>query len=323
MSESDGRKKTLSSRLAGYAVLLFYAATVAILFGYLRETDFGKLFSLRPDPFFLSGALAATVLSRFAFSAAYLKVLHAFSKTALPWPAANLCYARAWMVRYVPGKVAVLVARICHFDRLGARHGEVTASSLVDALLAVFVGGVLGATLLGFSELGPLLRPELKMLVACIALATPVLLFKPTIDFAIRLAVKITKRDHFSTPPDVGLKTLIWPLPNFILAQAIVGLMNWLLLRSLDSTLALSTLPLVAGLYCLAGAVGSVAFFTPSGLGVKELVLLPFLLRITSNEVTLTMLALARFMELIADFVYLAVSVAWARWGGPKSATGG
>lgn len=315
--------KTLASRITRYAIAAFYVVSAAILIGYLRDTDLSKLFKLRPDALFFASALLATVLSRFACSRAYLKILETFSGKALPWPAANLCYAHAWLIRYIPGKVAVIIARTLHFSRLGARHGDVTAASLIDGILVIFVGGVFGATLLGLSELGPLLRPELKVLVACIALATPILLFKPTIDFAIRLAVKLTKRDHFSAPPDVGLKTLLWPLPNFILAQIVVGLMNWLLLRSLDSSLALSSLPLVAGLYCLAGAVGSVAFFTPSGLGVKELVLLPFLLRITSNEVTLTMLALARFMELVADFIYLAISVLWARWSRPEGAADG
>ncbi|TAL13848.1 hypothetical protein EPN95_04800 [Patescibacteria group bacterium] len=309
-------KQRRASPLARAALFIFYALAAAVIFNYLRKVDPQSFLNLSINWGLLSAAVAVSVISRFAFSNTFILILSGFSPDRSKWVLGNNAYARSWIGRYLPGKVAGLLARMYFFSPLGASHSAVAVASVLEVALCLFSGAVLGVA--GLALAGSLdLDPSLHQVAFPAALVSLLLVSPPVINLVLKMILRVTGRAHLAEGLRVGTRTTVIGFLGVVTEMLICGAMYWLLAASLHQGIQLGHYFLLTGAFSLAGALGLAAFFTPAGLGVRELVVLPFLTKIMPAEASLAMIGLVRLIELLADIIYWLLSVWMAKTFGP------
>lgn len=316
---SGSRQKHLSL-LAKAALFAFYALTAGVMANYLLKADLRSLSSLMFDWRFLFAAVGVSVISRFAFSSVFMLILSGFSPARPKWSLGNGAYARSWIGRYLPGKVAGLLARMYFFSPLGASHSAVALASVLEVALCLFSGFVLGIA--GLALAGSLsFEPSLRQILLPVGIVSLLLVSPPVVNLVLRTILRATGRGHLAEGLRVGYGTAITGFLGVVLGMLICGAMCWLLAASFHQGIQASDYFLLTGAFSLAGALGLAAFFTPAGLGVRELVVLPFLTRIMPAEASLAMIALVRLVELAADIIYWILSAWMAMTSSPGQRT--
>ncbi|TAL18681.1 hypothetical protein EPN96_00805 [bacterium] len=315
------RNKSTARIALRIAVAAFYVVTAAVIVDYVRKIDVEALLSLSLEWRFLFAALILSILSRFVISGTFRVILSTISGGGINWNLCNYAYARSWIGRYSPGKVAGLLARMVFFSPLGATHEGVILASVLEVSLNIFMCALFGFAGLALSGSILALDPMLQKFAALVAVSSLLILWPPVLNFLLLIALKLLGRSHLAEGLRVDYKAVMGGFWGSLIVQIVCGVMYWLLVASLNPEAPITLLPFLLGVFGLAGALGLAAFFTPAGLGVREMVLLPFLTKILSAEASLAMLGLVRLVELAADLVYLAMSIAMVKLRKPAEKT--
>ena len=223
-------------------------------------------FTLRYDYFILS----VVVLSFSFLGLAYiwrLILLKIEPKANISFLPAFRLYIYSEFGKYLPGKIWAVLGRVY----LGTRHGvsktPLFISSFLDSVLAVLGMLTLGLIMLSifFGYLTPWLYLfSVNILIFDLIIIHPKI-FYPLINKVLdRLKkVKIDSSQYLSLR-NIAVFYLLYCLVAFS-----YGLAFYLLVQSI-TLISLSALPGVIGAYLLATSLGVVALFAPSGLGIRE-----------------------------------------------------
>ncbi|HEY4606007.1 MAG TPA: lysylphosphatidylglycerol synthase domain-containing protein, partial [Acidimicrobiia bacterium] len=241
-------------------------------------------------------------------------IWHLLTRTVqveIPFPRAMTAWFYSQLGKYIPGKIFLYLGRLHFYVREGRPAGPVTLAFGVEFVgnlaAAVFTVLVAGLTLdvPGFD------RFRWLLVAAMVAFLTG--LHPRPLGWLIAGAARLLRRQPFPV-------TLTYPQ---LLRYLALYVMNWLLfggtlfvfIRSFYLVEPSSILYLT-GAFSLAGMIGILAFFTPSGLGVREGVLALFLNQVMPTSVAIVASVASRIwltvVELVgAGLVYLAVRFWW------------
>ena len=198
-------------------------------------------------------------------------------------------WMRSFVARYVPSGALTLAVRVGRRDELGASPRQVVAATLYEQLAAALGGAAIATVaLLAAEHWAPVLAAVLlAALIACAAVA-----------------------------PRAAL------LPRRVLAAAALvncagwmatGIAAWILVGALVPSPP--GLLFVTGVYALAWLIGFVIVFAPSGLGVREAMLVALLApRFGAGPATAIAVVL-RFANIVGELVaFGAIELAAQRW---------
>lgn len=214
---------------------------------------------------------------------------------------------RVWllsmMTRYIPGNVWHIVSRVALAHQLGVNNTQVFTSAAVEQVLTLLGALALFGCTLPFWRVGTLGRTWLLVLVPL-----GLLMLHPRVlgQILIWLATK-TGRAQFAwryTYCEIVILVAAYMLPNLCAGMAL-SLLVWGM-----SAVSLADLPLLFGAAALAWVIGYLSFFTPSGLGIREAVLVTLLSQLYPTPVALFASLLFRVVLTIGEM--LAVGSAWA-----------
>ncbi|MEY3029203.1 MAG: hypothetical protein RL198_600 [Actinomycetota bacterium] len=304
----------LNPRLRSVLKAVYLLAVVGFLGIALASLDYSSLSSLALNPLFVVLATAVGIAARSNLVLIWHSVLRDFRppKPINFWRL-HQAYARAWMGRYIPGKVVWIGAKVAFAPQLGLSKSKVAAATLVESVLQValqFFWGLLALLLvpvvLESGEI-PLLALVAGFALAITAVSPPVL--RALLNFALRLLRK-NKLGSEDVPNYASLlKASLWALA----ATAVNGVSYFLLYLSMGQAASWDALILVVGATSLAGALGMLAIFAPSGIGVREAALVLFFLQFTSLEVAVLYAVYSRLWSIVADLLFLGFSEGAAR----------
>lgn len=217
--------------------------------------------------------------------------------------------ARIWFmsnfVRYVPGNVwqpvtMVVLARDCGIDEVRTAVSA-TLNLVLSNLSALLVAGTYWAL-----DPGGQSRERLWLLpvIAALALAC---LHPAVLGRVMRLALRLTRRPPSDFHLSFGRVLLLLAFHGFIwLAYGVAFAVFWSALYPLDW----HDLPRLTGAFAGAYAIGFLSLLTPSGLGVREGVLV-FLLSGAYPAALVTVVALlARIWLIAGELICTAVVIA-------------
>lgn len=169
--------------------------------------------------------------------------------------------------KYVPGSVWSYVMQM----ELGRQFGVLRPRVLIASLYAAGIG-VVSSLVLGALALPVVLQGHLELMWLFLALPVGLACLHPRImTWAASLVLKAFRRpplDHRVSFSDVG-QAVGWSLLSYVF----YGLHLWFLVNALESP-DLGTLVLLTGAIALGFTVGLFAFIFPSGLGVREAILI-------------------------------------------------
>lgn len=308
MEEEERSGHSRSSALRRTVAALFYLVIGAIWLRLLAEIDAGALFTTAIDPVLLALGLTAGLLWRYGCSYAWGAILRQLGLPRVPFGDLNLTYARSWIGRYVPGKLTSFGARVYLAGPLGLDRKAVAAAYVLETSIQLLVGTVVGLGGLALSGRLAALAPGLELVAIGLATAILVLLYPPLWGFALRQIDRRRPGGAASAVIQIDLATLARVFVSILGVYAIAGAHWTWLAMAVSPEATFSLFPFFWGAFCLAGAVGTVAFFAPAGLGVRESVLFPLLSLVMPAESAIVLLVLARLAEALTDLGYWALS---------------
>lgn len=187
---------------------------------------------------------------------------------------AMLAFFASQLGKYIPGKAMVVVIRTDMIRGEGVRAAPAAASVFVETLTWLFVGAAIASLLLIFQ-----FQDQIVLQIAAGALTLIAgVLTAPAIFRRIAQRLGAGRgQDGGDLFAGLNLSTMVYGWCVIALGWCLNGLSLWMVLRGLpDNDVALSDYPLTLAVVTLATVAGFVSLL-PGGIGVRELVMIPFL----------------------------------------------
>lgn len=292
-------RRRLLLRLAQFTLV---AAVVYFLVAYLiRSWSTISDYDWSLDLGWLAASGAAFLFFYFTQAVAWWLLLRGCGAPSPFWPAASV-WGKSILVRYIPGNVFMFVGRAWMSHSRGLSVERVTAAMVYEQALGVCAALLAMAVLFPFWEY----RPGLTA-VSLLAIPVLVALMHPRVFGP--LAGRVLRLLH-RPPLDVtlGFGSVLALLCFFTADWLVAGAGAWLLARAVTG-LGVEALPLVIVANALAYVAGMIAFFIPSGIGVREAVLTASLAGRLSGGVALVWALLLRLWVTVVELVFVGLVV--------------
>ncbi len=216
---------------------------------------------------------------------------------------AVLTYFYSILGKYIPGKVFMLLARIPAYEEEGASVAKVTVCFFVENVCTL-----LGAAFLFIVSL--LFIPDnvfadYRWIVVVVILGFIICINPKVINLFLGLLEKITKKS-LKIPMSYG--QMIKVVALFVLNWIVLGIGFYMLICSIHP-IDPSNLLYVSGVFGLSVIIGILALFAPSGIGVREGIMILGLSAIMSQEYAVLISVVSRLWMTVSELV--AVGLAW------------
>ncbi len=290
---------------------LFFAAVIVCFAIYLQGLDWAALGTIRVHWEYLALALPVSLGIRFCYPLIWILLIHELGGKTNAYRALICVYAKAWLGRYIPGKVVWILGKVYFASQHGISKRVLGVSTLVEAGIQMATGLIVAFVFLLWSDQLLVLEPGLILLTVLCLAGILVSLWPPVFNFLMQLVHRwagkgdLESRYHLRLAPllKIGLAYmgihLVSVLPYFLLAKAI------------QPDLAFDLLPYLGASYLLAGVLGTLAVFAPSGIGVREGVQLILLAPVLPAAVLVVLVVLARVWSAALDLVFFGISRRW------------
>jgi glycosyltransferase 2 family protein len=265
----------------------------------------GAAFSFRIVPLLLSTLIF--VLSYFVQVWAWYLVTVRL-EIALPLRETVATWFYSQLGKYLPGKVWLLLGRFYLYDSRGKSRKALTVALYLEAVTLVMAAGLVFLLSLLFLK-------EVKSFTLGIPLPGMILLFLLSLLFLHpKVLEKIfntvlvrLKREPFYVP--ISYLQILWILTLCVLSWIIGGVGFYVFVDSVWS-ISIEHILFLTGALAISSTVGLLALFAPSGLGVREGVLVYLLSSIMPSSVAVILSLLTRlwmtFIEIgLIGVVYL------------------
>ncbi len=284
--------------VAGIALVawgLFLRAQLAALRGY----------DVRITPLAYGLALSLAVIYFVGLASCWALLLrHMGSREeAMSIPNATRIWFYSMITRYIPGNVWHVVSRVALARKYGVPAALIVSSATIEQVLTLLSALVCVSLSAPFSGA---IRGSQSWLLLIVPLGLA-LLHPSVLGVVLRRASVTLQR------PGLAWQYSYFQIVSFIIAYCLCWLCSGLALFALLWGLVpvtIAQLPLVIGAATLAWVVGFLSFFTPSGLGVREAVLVAALSTVYPLPTALVASLLHRVALTLAEMlVFLVVRI--------------
>lgn len=295
------------------AGVVFYGLLSWFLVRYLSNTDWEQLGRLDLSPVYLMAALPLSLLPRFLQPVAWRELIRGYGDNAPPYAQITRVYALSWMGRYIPGKVAWIGAKVIFGREYGIRATTLVATGIAEAVLHLATALALSflIILLGRDVRG--LGAETWMLTSAAFAVMCVLLLPPVFNALMTRALVVARSP---LGPGIGRLSgvsLVRSTMLYLAIHALSGLPTYLVVKSIYPAIGASQIPEMTAAFLLAGTMGTLALFAPSGLGVREGILIVLLGFLMPKHIAVAGVVLLRLWSIAMDLAYYALAVLFDR----------
>jgi len=291
------------AKVLGVVLMLASLGFIGALLWSHREAvldfrpSFGGVMSL------IAGAViygAAGIL----LAVAWRILLHGSGEDEVCWHESRRIYARTQIAKYIPGNVMQLVGRHVVGRQAGWSHVGLVLSSAVEMLMLLAVAAVvalIGLALTGI-DVGLLKIPVLLALIAALVAGA-------------YLAMRLIPRLLVGKWPEVADRLrsrklrALWLVGLLYLAFFLAGGLVLLIVCEvvLEKPVDLGYWPLVFSLFAVGWTAGVITPGAPSGLGIREAVLVVGLSPIASPADAVLIAGLLRLLTVCGDVLFFIV----------------
>lgn len=302
-------KKTSGNKIiVNLVTVLFYSALICALVYYFRGIDWGKVTAADIDWKFLPPAALCSLALRFLHPAVWVFVLREFGETINNYWELNYVYAKSWLGRYIPGKVAWVGGKIFFGSRQGIDITVLTLGSLLESVIQLIANLFVGLFIIGlyteklpWSGIGGFAFVSLCVLFPAV--------YPPVFNKVIGIACRILKKKEPEARYAFQTGTLIKTLAVFVCLSVLAGIPTTLICRTVvPSCDVAGNFLYITGAANLAGALGILAIIAPGGLGVREGVFAVLFSVLFSMEDILIIVVFLRLMSIVVDFAFFLLS---------------
>ena len=283
---------------------------LAGLFVVLRVSagaDALGLFTEMERPWLAAPAFAALLATVLFYVAVWRSLMLALDPARPQFIDTAAVFTCSWLGRLLPTSLAYAGGKVVLGRRIGYESGAVAASILYENLLMVSVAGLTSSVLLGLTLRETHAAPwwALALASGAVLLALPSARARQALA-ALSRRLRLDDSGHLQLNRRSGAAALALALA----AMACNGLAFALLLSAFVDLDAREFITAGAA-FNIAGAAGVAAVPVPSGIGVREAVLVGLLQTFVPLEVAAAAAALARFGSIPIDLALGAAGAAW------------
>lgn len=206
----------------------------------------------------------------------------------------------SWLLKYVPGQVGSFVGKLSWGKAAGYPQKQITVSFVYENVLLINSSLLLSLPILAllfFDRLGA----NLGMLApALVAIPLLILSHKPVFYRVANTILTRAKKEPIEKESLLGFRELVGQHLLFMVPR-IINAVGFVLIAASITHVTPSMWLGLGATYILAGIIGILALFVPSGIGVREGVIILFASAYFPVEVATLIALLARFYATIAD----------------------
>lgn len=297
-------------RLRRLVPVMFYVLLVVFLVLYLKNIDWSKLQHLRVNWWYVAVASIIGLAARYWQILVWLVILRSLGATGLKPHRRQLAYvyAKSWLGRYIPGTAPWILGKIYFASRHGIPREKLAVSSLLEGALEV-------VTLLALSFLMLLLDNRFDVisgptrLFMGIAIVICVIAMLPAVfNRLILLAYKLLRRRTLSSEHLATSRTVASGAALYVVGSLLSGLALFFIAKGVYLPLSYHDMFFIIGASNLAGALGMLAIFAPSGIGVREGVQLVLFSALMPKSIALVIVVVSRLWSVVIDFIFFGIA---------------
>ena len=247
------------------------------------------------------GVFAAALLFYFAYKLSLASLFHYITKIngcAIPYGKALTAYLLSIFGKYIPGKVFMLAARLTYYKEENAPLSKVTVCFFIENVCTL-----LGAAMLFILSLlffPNELLDNYRWLTILLITIFFICIHPKIINAVLKVIGKIFKKE-LEIPmkyPQI-LKVVLMFIGNWL----IVGFGFFILVRSVNPAVGWNEMLFCAGVFGISAIMGILAIFAPSGLGVREGIILAGLMLIMPESDAAVISVISRMWQTIAELM--------------------
>ncbi len=299
-TEQTGKKKRIMKLIKA----LFLAAVAFFLVRYFVNNwqEFASVIS-EIDWWIFAGSMAFYFVYKLTLACLwhYITVLN---ECQIRLPRAVSGYLYSILGKYIPGKVFMLAARLPAYTEQGIPIRKPTICFFIENVCTL-----LGAAFLFLISLFFFPNEELRQymwLAIAFVIAFFVLINPRIINFFLRILGKWIKKDDMEIP--MTYVQMIKVVLLFVANWLIVGFGFYLLSLSINPDIPLSQMMYVGGVFALSAIIGILAIFTPSGIGVREGIMILGLGLIMGDGLPEVIAIVSRLWVTAAELILIALA---------------
>lgn len=291
---------------------VFYGLLIIFFVLYLRTLDFSKLANIDLSWWFLGISLVLGLVFRFWGVYIWFVILSGLGAQNLrnSWAELTQVYSKAWMGRYIPGTAPWILGKIYFASKYGISKVKLGISSLLEGGLQIVVIMIVASLMLAIDPRLDVISWEMRLAIIGIIIIGIITLLPPVFNFFIKLVYKVLRKKAFPAEHAVTKGVIAKGALLYAVGALITGLSLFFIAKAVYPELGYDQLFFVMGVGNLAGALGMLVIFAPSGIGVREGVQLVLLSLIMPPEIALAVTVLTRLWGVVMDLAFLGLGIA-------------
>lgn len=257
------------------------------------------------------GIFLFSMLFYFVYKYTLASLWHYITKIngcAIGYEKAVTSYLYSILGKYIPGKVFMLAARLAYYKEEDAPLAKVTVCFFIENVCTLLGAAMLFIVSLLFFPNS--LLQDYKWITLLLIAAFFVCIHPRIINFFLGIIGKLFRKD-LSIPMRYSdmLKVVLLFIGNWL----IIGVGFFILTKSIYPAVGLSHLLFCAGIWGVSAIMGILAVFAPSGLGVREGIIVAGLMLIMPESDAMVISVVSRLWQTIPELLLVALAFLWSR----------
>lgn len=257
------------------------------------------------------GIFLFSMLFYFVYKYTLASLWHYITKIngcAIGYEKAVTSYLYSILGKYIPGKVFMLAARLAYYKEEDAPLAKVTVCFFIENVCTLLGAAMLFIVSLLFFPNS--LLQDYKWITLLLIAAFFVCIHPKIINFFLGIIGKLFRKD-LSIPMKYSdmLKVVLLFIGNWL----IIGVGFFILTKSIYPDVGLSHLLFCAGIWGVSAIMGILAVFAPSGLGVREGIIVAGLMLIMPESDAMVISVVSRLWQTIPELLLVALAFLWSR----------
>lgn len=288
---------------------IFYGLLLLFLYFYVRSLDFTKLAEIEMNWWYIALATLFGLAFRYWGTFIWFVLLRGLGATEIKDTVQLIyVYAKSWLGRYIPGTAPWILGKIYFASKYGISKNKLAVSSLLEGALQIVVLLGLSFAMLIFDTRLDVIEPVYKVLmlgvlVLCFVALTPAVFNRIT-----SIGYRLIRKKEFDREHWVNGKTVAIGAGLYVVGATLSGLSFFFIAKALYPELGYQELFYIIGATNLASAVSMLIIFAPSGIGVREGIMLLLLSVVMPAEIALLITIVMRVWSIAVDFLFFGLS---------------
>ena len=296
--ENSRKKKWMKWAKRGFLVLV---AVFLIRYFYRNYDDYKNL-----DLTINWGIFTIAVLLYFLYKITLASLWHyltMLNDCEVGYFEAITAYLYSILGKYIPGKVFMLLARIPVYEEKKRSISKVTICFFLENICTLLGAAFLFLISLFFFPNG--LLKQYQWAAIALVIAFFICINPKIINFFLKYVEKFMKKDNLRIP--ITYPQMLKVVGLFILNWLIVGLGFYMLTCSIYP-LPMSQFLYAAGVYGVSCIIGILAIFAPSGIGVREGIMVLGLGLIMPSEYAVIISLVSRLWMSVSELILIGIA---------------